>query len=336
LRQKLGFPSLASLAGNDNKIMDNKVIVILGPTASGKTKLSVELAAKYDGEIISADSRQVYRGMDIGTGKDIQDYRLQFPISNFQFSKNRNNENIINIPYHLIDIVDPNEEFDVMKWVRLANEAIADILKRGKLPIVVGGTGFYLQALVDGMDFSRFGGDEKLRKELEKLSKEELFEKLLKLKKDFAEKLNQSERGNKRRLARYVEIAMCDPEALSKREVKKKAPYDFVIFGVKVEKDILNEKIEKRMKSWFEGEGLIDEVQRLHDEGMSWQRLESFGLEYKYTAQYLQDIIDYEEMLERTNISIRQFAKRQMTWFRRWEKQGMKIGWVENVSEIDF
>jgi len=305
------------------EIMKNKVIVILGPTASGKTKLGVELAAKYDGEIISADSRQVYLGMDIGTGKDLGDFR--FKIDDLKF---------IDIPYHLIDVVEPSEKFDVMKFVKLANEAIADILKRGKLPIVVGGTGFYLQSLVDGVDFSHSGGDEKLRKELEGLSKEELLEKLFKLKKNFAEKLNQSERSNKRRLIRYMEIAITEPEALDKKEGKRRSKYDFAIFGVKRPKEVLLERIKKRLKDRLENEGMIEEVSRLNNEGVSWRVLESFGLEYKYIALYLQEKISYEEMVERLNIAIRQYSKRQMTWFRRWEKMGAEIKWVESINEI--
>ena len=281
--------------------------------------MGVDLALQYDGEIIGADSRQVYRGMDIGTGKDLAEFVVSPEKS---------------IPYHLIDVADPNDEFDVVKFVELANKAIEDVLKIGKLPIVVGGTGFYLQALVDGISFSKLGINKELHAELEKFSKEELFEKLHNLKVDFAERLNQSDRGNKRRLIRYVEIAMTEPEALSEKETVVEAKYDFILVGIKRPRDVLVDAISKRLRVRLEQEGMVDEVARLHEEGVSWKRLESFGLEYKFVSWYLQEKIEYDEMVERLDIAIRQFAKRQMTWFRRWEKMGAKIHWVENINQI--
>ena len=296
-----------------------KVIVILGPTASGKTKLGVDLANKFHGEIISADSRQVFRGMDIGTGKDLQEYGQT--------------------PYHLIDVVDPNTEFDLMKYKQLANEAIEDICARKKIPLVVGGTGFYIQSLAEDTELSSVKPNKEFREEMEKLSVEELFEKLTNLKLEFAEKLNNSERNNKRRLIRYVEIAKENAVDLlveEKTVIKKTSNVEYLIMGITWPRAVIQERIYKRLLVRLEKEGMIDEVKKLHDEeNVSWKRLESFGLEYKYIAKYLKEELTYDEMVERLNIAIRQFAKKQMSWFRRWEKQGMKIYWINKENEAE-
>lgn len=294
----------------------NKVIVILGPTASGKTKLGVDLANKFDGEIISADSRQVFRGMDIGTGKDLQEYGQT--------------------PYHLIDVVDPNEEFDLMKYKQLANEAIVDICNRKKIPFVVGGTGFYIQSLVEDTELSSVKPNKEFREEMEKLTTTELFEKLLELKPEFAEKLNNSERNNKRRLIRYVEIAKENAVDLlvEEKTINKNASNsEYLILGITWPREVIQERIYKRLIVRLENENMIEEVKKLHDDGVPWKRLESFGLEYKYIAKYLKEEMTYDEMVEKLNIAIRQFAKKQMSWFRRWEKQGVKINWVPGERE---
>lgn len=295
--------------------MKKKVIVILGPTASGKTTLGVYLANKFKGEIISADSRQVYRGMDIGTGKDLGEYG--------------------DTPYHLIDVVSPNTEFDLVKYKKLAKKAIAEIAERQKLPLVVGGTGFYIQSLVDDMKLSSVGPDKAFREEMEQLTVVELVEKLEKLKPDFAEKLNNSERNNKRRLIRYVEIARDNASDLfvGKIENKKSGDCEYLILGITWPRAVIQERIYKRLIVRLEKENMIEEVERLHKEGVSWKRLESFGLEYKYISKYLQKKMTYDEMVERLNIAIRQFAKKQMSWFQRWEKQGTKINWVSEKKE---
>jgi tRNA dimethylallyltransferase len=331
----------------------NKILVILGPTSSGKTRLAVSLAAKYNGEIVSADSRQVYRGMDIGTGKDLDEYMIgnrelgirrkkdkaQIPNSQFQ------------IPYHLIDVADPKDTFNLAMYQNLAYEAIGDILSRGKLPILVGGTGLYLQAVIDGYDLSRAKPDLKLRAELEKKTIAQLFDIIQKTNKKFAEKINESDRKNKRRLIRYVEIlktlplrpeygasafakAMADKmEGQEKHEgtkTKKQKKYESLIIGISTDKEILNKRINKRLIERLEKEDIIGEVERLHREGLDWKRLESFGLEYKFLSLYLQDKMEYDEMVEKLFIAIRQFARRQMTWFRRWEKQGTRINWIND------
>ena len=287
-----------------------KIIVILGPTASGKTKLAVELAAEFNGEIVSADSRQVYRGMDVGTGKDLSEYT---------------------VPYHLIDVASPKIRFDLAKYQKLAFAAIDDILKRGKLPILVGGSGLYLQAVVDNYKLSNVKSDLALRKKLEKLGAQELFKRLEKLSPKLAAKLNQSDKNNKRRLIRYLEILGQDENFKSRAGQRK---YDALIIGTNYSRDILKQRIFKRLLERLKEQKMIGEVERLHKRGLSWEKLEEFGLEYKYIALYLQGELKYDEMVEKLNQAIYQFAKRQMTWFKRWEKQGAKINWVRDGKKI--
>jgi len=307
---------------------NNKIIVILGPTASGKTKLGVDLARKFNGEIISADSRQVYKGMNVGTGKDLSEYKIESKVKS-QRSK------VVDIEYHLIDIVNPNDEFNLTKYQKLAFRAIEDILKRGKTPIIVGGTGLYLQAVVDNYNLNGAKPDKGLRKELEKISVEELFSELKKINSKFAYKLNDSEKKNKRRLIRYVEVMQdkgVRPLAGGRTPV---ASYDFILLGLTWPREVLNGRIHKRLVDRLEKENMIDEVKNLNAGGVSWKRLESFGLEYKFISLYLQEKMDYEGMVEKLNIASRQFAKRQMTWFRRWEKQRKKIYWVEGEEQAE-
>jgi tRNA dimethylallyltransferase len=326
-----------------SKIKNNKIVVILGPTSSGKTGLAVQLALKFNGEIVSADSRQVYKGMDVGTGKDLAEYEQK--ITNFKFQISNKSQifksQVIKIPHHLIDVVKPSEKFDLAKYQKLAFKAIDGILSRGKLPIVAGGSGLYLQAIIDSYRLSNVGENQKLRKDLEKLSPEQLYKKLLKLNKKFAEKLNNSERNNKRRLIRYVEIQQESQPALAsfglagknarKQESKNvKKEYSYLILGLKWPREILRERIYRRLINRLEKENMVDEIKRLHQEGLGWKRLESFGLEYKFISQYLQNKMSYKDMVEKLNIASRQFAKRQMSWFRRWEKQGRKINWLKD------
>ncbi|MDO8593188.1 MAG: tRNA (adenosine(37)-N6)-dimethylallyltransferase MiaA [bacterium] len=313
----------------NKKITNSKVIIILGPTSSGKTKLAVRLAALFNGEIVSADSRQVYKGMDVGTGKDLGEYT---------------------VPYHLIDVADPKKQFDVAKYQKLAYQAIDNILKRGKLPIVAGGSGLYLQAVVDGYKLNKVKADKALRRELEKLTIEQLLNKLKALNPAFASKLNQSDSKNKRRLIRYVEIMSnnviarsavptrhcgLDPQSRSlsiaaNSGFRLGGRNDVKIIGLTCPREVLNERIRQRLIDRLEKEDMIGEVKRLHREGLSWKRLESFGLEYKFIARYLQGKMKYEEMVEKLNIASRQFARKQMTWFRRWERQGREIEWMDD------
>ncbi len=293
-----------------------KILVILGPTASGKTALAVKLALELNGEIISADSRQVYRGLDIGTGKDLKEYIV----------------NGKKIPYHLIDVVNPDEEFNLAKYQKLTSKAITEILSRGNLPIIVGGTGLYLQAIIDGYKLSTYTPDLKRRKELEELSVLELYSLLEKEKPDFAHKLNNSDKNNPRRLVRYLEIAS---QGEIKEAPKKKAPYDFLILGLRQDDEEMRIRIIKRIKDRLDKEAMVAEVEGLINNGLSLARLNSLGLEYRYISWYLQDKMEYDEMIEKLGLASYRFAKRQKTWFKRWEKQGRTINWIKNLKEAN-
>jgi tRNA dimethylallyltransferase len=302
-----------------NQSEKSQVIVILGTTASGKTSLGVALARQLNGEIISADSRQVYRGLDVGSGKDLVEYG--------------------DVPHHLIDVANPKDRFSVAEYQKMAYAAIEDVLGRGKQPIIVGGSGQYLEAVVEGYQLKEIKPDEALRADLEDKEVEELFEILKEKNPVFAEKLNNSDKNNKRRLIRYIEVASKALENLPeepKGEVfcRKNSAYDFLILGLTHPSETLSKKIKKRLIERLENENMIQEVSDLHDKvGLSWERLIEFGLEYKFIAQYLQEKIDYEQMVELIHRASCQFAKRQMTWYKRWEKQGRKICWVSGLDE---
>jgi tRNA dimethylallyltransferase len=290
-----------------------KVLVILGPTASGKTSLSVKLAKEFNGEIISADSRQVFRGLDIGTGKDLKEYGKT--------------------PYHLIDVVNPEEEFNLAKYQKLANKAIKDILSRGKLPIITGGTGLYLQAIVDGYELNKHIPDPIRRAELEKKTVLELYQILEQEKPEFASSINNSDKNNPRRLIRYIEIM--EGGETPKKVSQKKTPYNFLLLGLRQDDEEMRIRIIKRIKDRLDNEDMIGEVERLLDNGTSINWLNSLGLEYRHIAWYLQDKLDYDEMVERLGLATYRFAKRQKTWFKRWEKQGRIINWIGDLKEAN-
>jgi tRNA dimethylallyltransferase len=302
----------------------NKIIAIVGTTASGKTKLGVSLAYKFNGEIVSADSRQVYRGMDIGTGKDLGEYKLATENCRSRIAN-------IEIPHHCIDIADPNYEFCVADFQKHAFEAIEDILSRGKLPIIVGGTGLYVQAVVDGYALNPSKPDQKKRQILDKFDINELFEKLKSINPKLAQRLNQSDKRNKHRLIRLIEVIGQGGEKID----KKNKIYDSLVIAISRPKDELIKLIHGRLINRLENEDMIGEVERLNKNGVSWKRLESFGLEYKFIAQYLQEKIDYDAMVERIEIASRQYAKRQITWLKRWEKQGREINWVNDMDDAE-
>jgi tRNA dimethylallyltransferase len=301
----------------------NKIVVIVGTTASGKTGLGVKLAYEFNGEIISADSRQVYRGMNIGTGKDLAEYKIKLKTK------------VVNIPYHLIDVVDPQKKFGLAQFQSLTYEAINNIQQKNKLPIVVGGTGLYVQAIVDGYELPAVKPDEKLRRALEKMDIKKLYLKLVKLNPNFANRLTVSDKKNKRRLIRYIEI-------VSKKEkeeknifpsLNKEKKYRALLLGLTWPREILAERIYKRLIQRLEKENMIGEVEHLHAQGVNWDRLIGFGLEYKYITLYLQEKLDYDQMVERLFGAIKKFAKRQITWLRRWERQGVKIYWIKDEKE---
>lgn len=294
-----------------------KVIVITGVTASGKTGLGVRLAYELSGEIISADSRQVYTGMDIGTGKDLPDYNYKGQA----------------IPYHLIDVASPRQPFNLARYLRLANKSIETVLDNNKLPIIVGGSGLYVQALVDNYKLSDVKSQRLKRDKLEQLGAEKLFKKLEKVNPEFACRLNNSDRNNPRRLSRYLEIARETDLVQTKRQNN---PYDFLVIATKISDAQMRKNIVLRLDERLEGGALVDEVKSLHKSGISYKRLISFGLEYKYVALYLQKKLNEEEMREKLITAIYRFAKKQKTWFKRFEKQGQKINYVSSYKELEL
>lgn len=287
--------------------MENKLIVILGPTASGKSYLAVKIAKKIKAEIISADSRQVYKGMDIGTGK-ITEKEMQ------------------GIPHHLLDVALPEKRFTVSQYQKLAERAISEILKKGKIPILCGGSGFYIQAVIDGIVIPEVRPDYSLRTKLEKLNTQELFAKLKTLDKTRAENIDNN---NRRRLIRALEILIKTKKPVPSLK-KNPLSYPFLIIGIQKNKEELKKLIRKRLLKRLK-QGMIKEVENLHKSGISWQRMEEFGLEYRLIAKYLQNRINYKEMIELIQKESEQFSKRQMTWF----KKDKRINWIKNYSEAE-
>ncbi len=289
--------------------MKPKVLVILGPTASGKSALAVKLARKLNGEIISADSRQVYRGLDIGSGKVTR-------------------AEMKGVPHHLLDVADPKRQFSVARYQKLANQKIKEILKRGKLPIICGGTGFYLQAVVDGLVLPSVPPDRKLRKQLAVKSPAELFAKLQKLDPARAKIIDPK---NPHRLIRAIEIAKELGRVPPKHRPsgRKDGAYDFVQIGLNPEPEILKKKIGSRLAQRLK-QGLVSEVKGLHDKHrLSWRRLEALGLEYKFVALYLQGKLTKKELTTQLETAIWHYAKRQLTWFKR----DHRIHWIKNETQ---
>jgi tRNA dimethylallyltransferase len=280
-------------------------LVILGPTASGKTRLGAGIARELGGEIISADSRQVYRGMDIGAGKDLEEYG--------------------GIPYHLIDILDPGEEFNVFRFQRLCFSAMEEIRRRGCLPVIVGGTGLYLDAVLRGYRMVEAPENRDLRDGLAAQSTEELAARLLSLTPRLH---NTTDLLDRERLVRAIEIAEYErthePEPLP--EIRP------IVFGVRWERSVLRQRITARLKARLDA-GLIDEVERLHRDGVAYETLEFYGLEYRFVARYLKGELNRNDLFQKLNSAIHDFAKRQETWFRRMERQGIEIHWLEGAGE---
>jgi tRNA dimethylallyltransferase len=306
---------------------NRKIIAVLGTTASGKTSLAVKLAYEFCGEVVSADSRQVYKHMDVGSGKDLDEYNLKIKKIENKKTGIENHK----IPYHCIDLVDPKTEYNLAKYYKDASRAIIDILNRDKLPIIAGGTGLYAQALIDGYELSDAKPDKKLREELEDKSASEVFDILIKLDKNCAETLSNSEKNNKRRLIRRIEIIN---SGSGKTRMEPLANADHLLLGLTWPKEVLKARIEKRINDRIKNQAMIEEVERLRKEHrVSWKRLESFGLEYKYISLYLRGILSLDEAISQLSIATAQFAKRQMNWLRRWEKQGRKINWVDSEKK---
>lgn len=282
------------------------LIVILGPTASGKTKLAVEVAYQFDGEIISADSRQVYKGMDIGTGKDIEEYFIH----NTQ------------TPYHLIDNCEAGEKYNVFEYQADFFKAYKEIRERGKTAILCGGTGLYIEAVLKQYRMITVPVNQPLRDELALKTLEELRAILEKYKTLH----NTTDTETPKRAIRAIEIA--DYYATNPHENNDLPTINPIIFGVEIDRELRREKITKRLKERL-NQGMIEEVKRLLDSGISADDLIYYGLEYKYLTQHILGELSFDEMFEQLNIAIHQFAKRQMTWFRKMDRQGSDIHWID-------
>ncbi|MFP4471896.1 MAG: tRNA (adenosine(37)-N6)-dimethylallyltransferase MiaA [Bacteroidales bacterium] len=288
------------------------MITILGPTATGKTRLAAAAAAAVDGEVISADSRQVYRGMDIGTGKDYHDYVVEGKT----------------VPHHLVDIADPGYEYNVFEFQKDFLKAFGDIVSRGKMPVLCGGTGMYLEAVLSGYKLVEVPENPQLRERLHQKSMHELTEIL----KSLREVHNVTDFTDRDRTIRAIEIA--EYEKSHPRTKDDFPEINHRIYGIRFERRIIRERITLRLKQRLE-EGMIDEVKRLLGLGLKPEQLTFYGLEYRYLTDYVTGKISYEEMFRLLNTAIHQFAKRQMTWFRRMEKKGFKIHWIDGNLPLE-
>ncbi|MFY7826990.1 MAG: tRNA (adenosine(37)-N6)-dimethylallyltransferase MiaA [Flectobacillus sp.] len=286
--------------------MQYDLITILGPTASGKTHLAVQLADWLDAEIISADSRQVYRGMNLGTGKDLDEYTLEGKT----------------IPYHLIDVVDAGQSYHIFQFQKDFQEAFNAIKNKGKMAILCGGSGLYLEAVLRGFQYTAVPIDETLRAELLNFAHEELIEKFRPL----SSLVPQADISTHKRTIRAIEIGEF-LRANPSFELPTKLPINTVIFGLNPPVELRRERITKRLQQRL-AQGMVEEVQTLLDSGVSPDKLIFYGLEYKWITEYLQGRITYDIMFERLNVAIHQFAKRQMTYFRKMEKDGLIINWL--------
>ena len=289
--------------------MDYDLVTILGPTATGKTQIAVQLASEFNGEIISADSRQVYKRMDIGTGKDLEEY------------ENRN------IAFHLIDIVDPTEEYNLFRFRNDFIKAHREIKNRNKLPFLVGGTGMYLSSVLQNYHLPKIEYSENEYESLKILPVDELKEILLNLNQKLH---NTTDLLHKERIinAILVEKAHQESEAVGKK-------ISSLNIGIKSDREEIKKRITKRLKKRFD-EGMIEEVKNLLSSGITHDKLKFFGLEYKYISLHLEAEIDYEQMFGELNRAIHKFAKRQMTWFRKMEREGVEINWFDAMDYVEI
>jgi tRNA dimethylallyltransferase len=293
-----------------NSIYD--LLLVTGPTASGKTALSANIAMRVGGEIISADSRQVYRGMNLGTGKDYDDYQI----------------NGTKVPYHLIDIADPGYKYNVFEYQRDFNKVYSDLKKRKIFPVVCGGSGMYADSIITGYKMFEVPPDSGLRIELEKKSMEELKEILL----TFKNLHNTTDLDTKKRIIRAIEI-----EHSSRNSRKHHSDFPKVIaliIGIMFDRDTRRKRISERLKQRLDS-GMINEVKNLIDMGIDAETLIYYGLEYKFITLYLTGKICYQELVRDLETAIHQFAKRQMTWFRGMERRGIKINWIEGLLPME-
>ena len=292
-----------------NKKNQDKLIVITGPTASGKTSLAAQLAYDIDSEIISADSRQIYKGMDIGTGKDLDDYIV----------------NQKSIPYYLIDILDPKQNYSVYDFQKDFYNAYQKIRLKNKVPILCGGTGLYIESTLLDYDLSgKPAPNQNLRNSLENLNRDDLLKELHSI-------TNQKQRTGllvetRKQIIRNIEIlkSSVDVNGFKMNPMNN----DAIVFAINIDREILRQKIKQRLIDRI-NEGMIAEVEGLIDNGLPIERLDYFGLEYKFIAQYLKNKISKDLLITSLTTAIRKFAKRQRTWFRRMEKRGININWIE-------
>ena len=289
------------------------MITILGPTASGKTPVAARLAAEIGGEVISADSRQVYRRMDIGTGKDLADYGA--------------------VPYHLIDIREPGTKYNLFEYQQDFFEVYQQIRGRGAVPILCGGTGLYIEAVLKGYHLSPVPQNQALRDSLEGKSLAELTEMLKELKaRNGSNMHNTTDVDSCQRAIRAIEIETYNAaHPMPRRELP---PVESLIIGINIDRELRREKITRRLKARLE-EGMVDEVRALLDEGIPAEDLIYYGLEYKFLTEYLTGQLTYDEMFSRLEIAIHQFAKRQMTWFRGMERRGFQIHWIDATLPME-
>ena len=297
-------------------------IVLLGPTASGKTSLAVRLAYNFNLEIISADSRQVYKGLDLGSGKDLDEYNYSGK----------------NIPYHLIDVTDLNSEYNVFDFTKDFYRAFKNITGRNIIPLIAGGTGMYLDAVIRKYELVEVPENPEFHQNLLSKPLEELSKLLLSLKPDLH---NKTDLEDKARVIKAIEIAsymQSDEYLKNKEELLKLPDIQPRILGTSLERPLLRENIKKRLDERF-AQGMIEEVENLHKQGFSYERMERLGLEYRFISEYLEGkITSKEELSEKLYTAICQFAKRQETWFRGMERKGVKINWLtkENSQDLKF
>ena len=289
------------------------MIVVLGLTATGKTNLAAHLAYQISGEVISADSRQVYRGMDVGTGKDLSDFKIEGT----------------SIPYHLIDIVDAGEEYNVFEYQKDFLTIYEDIIQKKKQAILCGGTGMYIEAVLKGYRLLQIPSNIELRNELAIKTDEELISIL----KGYKKLHNTTDTIQKDRLIRAIEIAQFEKK--NKALIQDYPKIKTKLYGIHFERDVLKDRITLRLKDRFKNQDMIAEVEQLIADGVSPDKLKFYGLEYKFITHFLLNEITRKELFEKLNIAIHQFSKRQMTWFRKMERNGFEINWIDGNLSLD-